>query len=102
MKYRTILARLALALALVPGQCLADDWKQLFNGRDLTGWKHVGPGGDTRVTDYTEDQPVPPRKFDFEPQRGPRPLKGWIGLQNHSDNNVVFFKEVAIKALEKK
>jgi len=19
-------------------------WKQLFNGRDLSGWKHVGPG----------------------------------------------------------
>ena len=22
-------------------------WKPLFNGKDLTGWKHVGPGGDT-------------------------------------------------------
>ncbi len=21
-----------------------NDWKQLFNGRDLEGWKHVGPG----------------------------------------------------------
>src|SRR5262245_12502186 len=21
-------------------------WKELFNGKDLTGWKHVGPGGD--------------------------------------------------------
>ncbi|HZV58816.1 MAG TPA: hypothetical protein VFF42_00645, partial [Candidatus Eremiobacteraceae bacterium] len=21
--------------------------KQLFNGKDLTGWKHVGPGGMT-------------------------------------------------------
>src|SRR6476661_9211810 len=20
------------------------EWKQLFNGKDLTGWKHVGPG----------------------------------------------------------
>ena len=20
------------------------DWKQLFNGKDLTGWKHVGGG----------------------------------------------------------
>ena len=26
-----------------------------------------------KVTDYTEGQPVPERKFDFEPQRGPRP-----------------------------
>src|SRR6202007_2793655 len=22
-------------------------WQRLFNGKDLTGWKHVGPGGDT-------------------------------------------------------
>jgi hypothetical protein len=54
-----------------------------------------------KVTDYTEGQPVPERKFDFEPQRGPRPLKGWFGLQNHSDNDVVFFKEVAMRPLQK-
>jgi hypothetical protein len=52
-----------------------------------------------KVTDYTEGQPVPERKFDFEPQRGPRPLTGWIGLQNHSENDVVFFKEVAVRPL---
>ncbi len=52
-----------------------------------------------KVTDYTEGQPVPPRKFDFEPQRGPRPNEGWFGLQNHSDSDVVFFKEVAIRPL---
>jgi hypothetical protein len=51
------------------------------------------------VTDYTEGQPVPPMKFDFEPQRGPRPNEGFIGLQNHSDADVVFFKEVAVQAL---
>jgi hypothetical protein len=54
-----------------------------------------------KVTDYTEGQPVPARKFDFEPQLGPRPLEGYIGLQNHSDTDVVFFKEVAIKKLKK-
>src|SRR5882724_9164880 len=52
-----------------------------------------------KVTDYTEGQPVPEKKFDFEPERGPRPDEGWFGLQNHSDNDVVFFKEVAIKSL---
>jgi len=196
------------------------DWKQLFNGKDLTGWKHVGPGGDTvedglirthggmgllywtggklgdcvihvvfkmrdhndnsgvfiripiepreewmpvhygyevqidnqpedskedeyhvtgtlysltkplarpgkpgpewntmditldgphtivvlngvRVTDYTEGESVPPRKFDFEPQRGTRPNEGYFGLQNHSDNDIVFFKEVAVRMLKK-
>jgi hypothetical protein len=191
-----------------------DKWQQLFNGKDLTGWKHVGPGGDTvedglirthggmgllywtggkignceihvvykmrdendnsgvfiripvepreewmpvhygfevqidnhpetskedeyhstgmlysltkplakawntmditlegsrtivtlngvKVTDYKEGDPVPERKFDFEPQRGPRPNLGYFGLQNHSDNDIVFFKEVAIKPLKK-
>jgi hypothetical protein len=52
-----------------------------------------------KVTDYTEGQPVPSRKFDFEPQRGLRPNTGYIGLQNHSDNDVVYFKEVAMKPL---
>jgi hypothetical protein len=54
-----------------------------------------------KVTDYTEGQPVPARKFDFEPQRGLRPLEGYFGLQNHSDDDIVFFKEVAIKPLGK-
>ena len=26
------------------------EWRQLFNGKDLTGWKHVGPG-----SQYVED-----------------------------------------------
>jgi 3-keto-disaccharide hydrolase len=54
---------------------------------------------DVTVTDYTEGQPVPERKFNFEPQRGPRPDEGYIGLQNHSDNDVVLFKEVAVQPL---
>jgi hypothetical protein len=56
----------------------------------------------TKVTDYTEGDPVPPRKFDFEPFRGPRPQTGYMGLQNHSDKDLVFFKEVAVKPLKKK
>ena len=54
-----------------------------------------------KVTDYTEGDPVPERKFDYEPQRGLLPLEGYIGLQNHSDNDIVFFKEVAVRKLEK-
>jgi len=53
-----------------------------------------------KVTDYKEGDPTPPRKFSFEPQRGPRPILGYIGLQNHSDNDIVFFREVAIKPLK--
>jgi hypothetical protein len=55
-----------------------------------------------KVTDYTEGQPTPPRKFDFEPFPGIRPNEGYIGLQNHGDEDVVYFKEVSIKPLTKK
>ena len=218
MKKKMLLVLAALAFLAVPSALLGQDWIQLFNGKDLTGWKHVGPGNMTvedglihthggmgllywdagkvgncvirvvykmrdfndnsgvfiripvepreewmpvnygyevqidnhpetsnedeyhvtgtlysltkplampgkpgpewntmeitldgphtvvvlngvKVTDYTEGQPVPPRKFDFEPQRGPRPTLGYFGLQNHSDKDIVFFKEVAFRPL---
>jgi hypothetical protein len=54
-----------------------------------------------KVTDFTEGDPVPEKKFDFEPERGPRPQDGYFGLQNHSNDDVVFFKEVAVKMLKK-
>ena len=55
----------------------------------------------TKVTAYTEGDPVPERKSSFEPQRGTRPNEGYIGLQNHSDKDVVMFKEVAVKMMKK-
>ena len=53
-----------------------------------------------KVSEFTEGDPVPAMKFSFEPQRGRRPIEGFIGLQNHSDNDIVFFKEVAVKPLK--
>lgn len=52
-----------------------------------------------KVTDYREGEPSPARKFDFEPYRGIRPNEGYIGLQNHGDHDVVYFKEVSVKPL---
>jgi hypothetical protein len=54
------------------------------------------------VTDYEEGDPVPPKKETFEPDRGPRPNEGFIGLQNHSDKDVVHFKEISLRLLGKK
>jgi len=54
-----------------------------------------------KVTEYTEGDPVPPKKFKFEPERGTRPNDGYFGLQNHSESDVVFFKEVAVKSIKK-
>ncbi|MEY4050363.1 MAG: hypothetical protein RL262_1197 [Bacteroidota bacterium] len=55
-----------------------------------------------KVTDYIEGQPVPERKFSFEPYPGIRPNEGYIGLQNHGDEDIVYFKEVAVRPLIKK
>jgi hypothetical protein len=54
---------------------------------------------DVLVTDYTEGQQVPPKKLSFEPERGARPDEGWMGLQNHSDKDIVFFKEISVQPL---
>jgi hypothetical protein len=63
----------------------------------LDGPRTIVTVNGVKVTDYTEGQPVPERKFDFEPPRGPRPLSGYFGLQNHGDNDIVYFKEVSIR-----
>jgi hypothetical protein len=67
----------------------------------LDGPRTIVSVNGVKVTDYREGQPVPDRKFDFEPQRGPRPLRGYFGLQNHSDDDIVYFKEVSIRRLKR-
>ncbi len=214
MLRRSVLYLAMFALGVLPGNGQSGEWKQLYNGMDLTGWEHVGPGGfsvengvlrphggmgllwytgqsfgdaiirvvfkpvknesnsgvfiripekptepwmpvnrgyevqidngdddyhctgvlysltkalarpekagewntmeitldgphtivalnGVKITDYTEGQPVPPKKKSYEPDRGRRPDQGYIGLQNHSDNDVVYFKEVAVKPLSR-
>jgi len=52
------------------------------------------------VTNFTEGDTVPEKTRDFEPDRGPRPESGYIGLQNHDSLSVAWFKEVAVKSLK--
>lgn len=53
----------------------------------------------TLVTDYTEGEPVPPKQKDYEPERGPRPDFGYMGLQNHGGEAHVHFREVSVAPL---
>ena len=46
---------------------------------------------------------IPERTKPFEPERGPRPTRGYIGLQNHDDyaeGTHVDFKEVSVRPLQ--
>ena len=53
----------------------------------------------TAVTHFSPNEPVQPQQFDYEPERGPRPEYGYIGLQNHDGDSVVAFREVSVEAL---
>ncbi len=53
------------------------------------------------VTDYAEGEPVPEKAADYEPDRGPRPTEGYIGLQNHGDEDVVYFRSIQMRPLSK-
>ena len=57
-----------------------------------------------QVNDFDPSQPVPERTKEWEPERGPRPPAGYIGLQNHDDyergkSTHVYFKEVSVRPL---
>lgn len=67
----------------------------------LDGPRTIVHLNDELVTDYREGEPVPSRKFDFEPYPGRRPDSGYFGLQNHGDEDVVYFKEVSVRPLKK-
>ena len=54
-----------------------------------------------KVTDFWEGQPVPAKpEGSHDPDRGPRPESGFIGLQNHPGSEV-YFKEVSLIPLAK-
>ncbi|HLZ89954.1 MAG TPA: DUF1080 domain-containing protein [Puia sp.] len=70
-----------------------------WNTMDITleGPRTVVSVNGVKVTDYREGEPVPARKFDFEPMRGRRPDNGYFGIQNHSNNDIVYFKEISVR-----
>ncbi|MBC8167368.1 MAG: DUF1080 domain-containing protein [Bryobacteraceae bacterium] len=53
------------------------------------------------VTDYDGKSPVPDRTKSYEPERGPRPVSGYIGVQNHDQSAIIYFKEISVEPLKK-
>lgn len=55
-----------------------------------------------QVADFNPADPAPqlgPRGGMGDPEPGPRPKSGYVGLQNHDGNCVVYFKEVSVRPL---
>jgi hypothetical protein len=52
-----------------------------------------------KVTDFHEGDVVPPRQQSYDPERGPRPESGYIGLQNEPGSEV-YFREISVRPLK--
>ena len=75
----------------------ADEWNTMDITLDEDRTTVVLNG--VQVTDYREGDPVPSKEETRGGDRGPRPLSGYIGLQNHGDDDTVFFREVSVRPL---
>ena len=75
-----------------------------WNTMDITldGLRTIVKVNGVLVTDYDGVSPVAERKQPYEPERGPRPASGYIGLQNHDARSVIYFKEISVEPLQKK
>jgi len=67
----------------------------------LLGDRTIVHVNDVLVTDFTEGDPVPKKTLEYEPDRGPRPDIGYIGIQNHGIKDVIEFKEVSYITIDK-
>ncbi len=65
----------------------------------LDGSRTIVTVNGVKVTDYKEGEAIPPHKPLEAPEAGPRPDSGYIGLQNETDKDIVYFKEIAVRPL---
>jgi len=79
----------------------AGEWKTMII--TLAGEKVAVNVDGEQVATFDPTVPnLPPRKQWHEPKREPkRPQAGYIGLQNHDPGDIVWFKEVSVRALPK-
>src|ERR1039457_1981992 len=74
-----------------------------WNTMDITldGLRTIVKVNGVLVTDYDGVSPRPPKEKSYEPDRGPRPESGYIGLQKHDGEAVISFKEISVRPLRK-
>lgn len=76
----------------------AGEWNTL--DITLNGIRTIVKVNGALVTDYDGKSPVPPKEKSYEPDRGPRPESGYIGLQNHDNEAVISFREISVLPLK--
>ncbi len=66
----------------------------------LSGLRTIVKVNGVLVTDYDGVSPVPEKKKSYEPDRGPRPVEGYIAVQHHDEACVISFKEISVTPLK--
>jgi hypothetical protein len=87
----------SLSRGLADAQLGPGEWNQLLIA--MRGQLVEVTLNSVLVTTFDPAGPLPERQFPYEPERGPRPESGYIGLQNHDDASRVAFREVSVEPL---
>src|SRR5258708_29563316 len=92
-KWLSILA-LAAAPALFAFAALPqkDAWKPLFNGKDLSGWKHVGPGSMTVENGLIQTHGGMGLLYWMGGKLGDCTIRVVFKMRDHDDNSGVFVR----------
>jgi hypothetical protein len=97
-KWHTTGAIYSLSPALTAPQHAPGEWNTMEI--ELRGPRTIVRLNGVLVNDFTEGQPVPPRQHDYEPIRGARPDRGYIGIQNHHEPQTVHYREISVRPLD--
>ena len=73
----------------------AGEWNTLEI--EMRGLRTIVKLNGVLVTDYDGKSAVPPKHQPWEPDRGPRPDSGYIGVQHHDDEAVISFREISVQ-----
>lgn len=74
------------------------EWNEMVITMD--GFRVIVEINGVKVNDFTTGDPVPEKTQWYEPERGPRPTHGYIGVQNHGEGQDVIFREVSVAPLK--
>jgi hypothetical protein len=75
----------------------ADEWNTMEI--TLDGPHTIVYVNGVKTTEHTQGDPDPPNVHEGDPARGRRPDVGYLGLQNHNEGSVIYFREVAVQPL---
>ena len=73
-------------------QAQSGDWQQLFNGKDLTGWKHVGPGSHTVENGLIQSQGGMGLLYWTGGKLGDCVIRVVYKMRDHNSNSGVFIR----------